>query len=112
MIKQLSKRGDQYFLGVIFSIGHHTQNLHSPRTGTDKQNSSGQLACVCLSVSHLTIGKSIDFVFKPYKGTVIGITQPPPTEGAWSALFSNLSKSGLDNYVAKRSKRPLLEEVA
>ena len=44
--------------------------------------------------------------------TVIRITQPPPTEGAWSALFSNLSKSGLDNYVVKRSKRPLLEEVA
>ena len=46
-----------------------------------------------------------------YKGTVIGITQPPPTEGAWSALFSNLSNFGLDNYVVKRSKRPLLEEV-
>ena len=30
----------------------------------------------------------------------------------WSALFSNLSKSGLDIYVVKRSKRPLLEEVA
>ena len=38
--------------------------------------------------------------------------QPPPTEGNWSALFSNLSKSGIVNYVVKRSKRPLLEEVA
>ena len=46
------------------------------------------------------------------QGTVIGITQPPPREGAWSALFSNLSKSGLDNYVVKRSKLPLLEEVS
>ena len=43
---------------------------------------------------------------------VIGITQPPPREGTWSALFSNLSKSALDNYVVKRSERPLLEEVA
>ena len=47
-----------------------------------------------------------------HKGTVIGITQPPPREVAWSALFSNLSKSALDNYVVKRSERPLLEEVA
>ena len=33
--------------------------------------------------------------------TVIGITQPPPRDGAWSALFNNLSKSksGFDNYV-------------
>ena len=45
-------------------------------------------------------------------GTVIGITQPPPRDGAWSALFSNLSKSTLDNYVVNRSDRPLLEEVA
>ena len=43
---------------------------------------------------------------------VIGITHPPSTEGAWSALSSNLSKSDLDNYVVKRSKRPLLEEVS
>ena len=35
-----------------------------------------------------------------------------PKEGAWSALFSNLSKSGLDNYVVKRFKRPLLQEVS
>ena len=26
------------------------------------------------------------------KGTIIGITQPPPKDGAWGALFSNLSK--------------------
>ena len=32
-------------------------------------------------------------------GKVIGITQPAPRDGAWSALFSNLSKSALDNYV-------------
>ena len=38
--------------------------------------------------------------------------QPPQKEGAWRVLFSNLSKSGLENYVVKRSKRPLLEEVA
>ena len=38
--------------------------------------------------------------------------QPPPREGAWSALCGNLSKSGLDNYVVKRSELPLLEEVA
>ena len=30
----------------------------------------------------------------------------------WSALFSNLFKSAIDNYVVKRSERPLLEEVA
>ena len=42
----------------------------------------------------------------------IGITQPPPKEGARSAFFSNLSKSGLDNYLVKRSKRNLLEELS
>ena len=46
------------------------------------------------------------------KWPVIEFTQPPPRDGAWSALFSNLSKSALDNYEVKRSKRPLLEEVA
>ena len=35
--------------------------------------------------------------------------RPPQRDGAWSALFSNPSKSSLDNYVVKR---PLLEEVA
>ena len=39
------------------------------------------------------------------------ITQPPPRNGVWSALFDNLSKSGLDNYVVKRSKCPLMVEV-
>ena len=43
---------------------------------------------------------------------LIGITQPPPKEGAQNAVFSNLSKTGLDNYVVKRSERLLLEEVA
>ena len=43
---------------------------------------------------------------------VIGITQPPPRDGALSASFSNLSKSALDNYVVKCSECPLLEEVA
>ena len=41
----------------ILSIDHLTQNLYiSPPGGkdTDKQNSSAQLACVCLSLSHLT----------------------------------------------------------
>ena len=48
-----------------------------------------------------------------YDRLEIGITQPPPRDGAWSALFSNLSKSALvDNYALKRSERPLLEEVA
>ena len=42
----------------------------------------------------------------------IGITQPLPRDGAWSALFINLSKSAWDSYVVKRSERPLLEEVA
>ena len=32
-----------------------------------------------------------------WENTSLDITQPPK-EGAWSALFSNLSKSGLDNY--------------
>ena len=45
-------------------------------------------------------------------GTVNGVTQPPPKEGAWSTLFSNLSKPGLHNYEVKCYKRPLLEEVA
>ena len=31
-------------------------------------------------------------------------------DGAYSALFSNLSKSGLDNYLLKRYKHPLLED--
>ena len=34
------------------------------------------------------------------------------TDGTWSASFSNLSKSGLDNYVVKCSKRPLLEDFS
>ena len=46
------------------------------------------------------------------QGTVIRITQLPPKDGAGNALFSNLSKSGLDNYVVKRSKRHLFEEVS
>ena len=45
-------------------------------------------------------------------GMVIGIAQPPPTDGTLSALFSNLSKSALDIYVAKGYNRPLLEEVS
>ena len=46
------------------------------------------------------------------RGTaVIGITQPSPIEGTWSALFCNLSKYCWDNYVAKRSECFLLEEV-
>ena len=28
----------------------------------------------------------------------MGITEPPPTVGAWRTLFINLSDSGLDNY--------------
>ena len=43
---------------------------------------------------------------------MIGITQHPPREGAWSALFSNLSKCDLDKFVVKRPKRPFLEEVS
>ena len=43
---------------------------------------------------------------------VIEIMEPPPKEGARSDLFSNLSKSGLDNYVVKRYERSLLEEVS
>ena len=39
-------------------------------------------------------------------GTVIGITQPPPTEGAWNALFKNLSKYGLDNYYVVKFQAP------
>ena len=55
---------------------------------------------------------SYQYWFLILQGTVIGITQPPPRDGAWSALFSNLSKSALDDYVVKCSERPLLEEVA
>ena len=36
-----------------------------------------------------------------WEKSVIGITQPPPKEGARVALFVNLSKSALDNYVVK-----------
>ena len=46
------------------------------------------------------------------KGTVIGITQPPPKDGARDTLFSNVSKSGLDNYVVKSTKRHLLEKIS
>ena len=38
---------------------------------------------------------------------IVGITQPPPKDGARDPLFSNLSKFGLDNYIVKRSKRYL-----
>ena len=40
----------------------------------------------------MTVASFIDFETSSVmlKGTVIGITQPPPKEGAWSALFSNL----------------------
>ena len=48
----------------------------------------------------------------PRKRTVIGIMQPPPKDGDRNALFSSLSKPGLDNYVVKRSKCHLLEEVS
>ena len=34
---------------------------------------------------------------------VIGITQSPPKEGAQSALFCNLSESGLDNYLCSKA---------
>ena len=53
---------------------------------------------------------NLDHATSSNRGRVIWITQPPPTEVAWSALFSNLSKSALDNYVEKRSERPLLED--
>ena len=45
-------------------------------------------------------------------GTLIGETQPPPREGARSPLFSNLSKSGLDNYAVRHSERSLQKKVA
>ena len=66
---------------------------------------------------HKSINKNIQsnnasLVLFETKLTVIRITQPPQRDGAWSALFSNLSKSALDNYVVKRSEHPLLEEVA
>ena len=48
-------------------------------------------------IAHLQIAYDLNFQW----GTVIGITQPHPKEGAWRTLFSNLSKSGLDNYVVK-----------
>ena len=57
-------------------------------------------------IIHATLHKSENI-----KGTKNGITQPPPRDGPWSALFSNLSKSALDNYIVKCSERPLLEEV-
>ena len=38
------------------------------------------------------------------QGTVIGVTQPPPRDGAWSSFFSNLSKSAFDNYSTQCSK--------
>ena len=47
------------------------------------------------------------YIKRLQQGTVIGMKQPPPIEGARSALFSNLSKSALDNYVLKRSSRHL-----
>ena len=47
------------------------------------------------------------FLEQPYK-----TIQDQTKEGARSSLFSDLSKSGIDNYVIKRSKRPLLEEIS
>ena len=35
---------------------------------------------------------------------MIGITQPAPKEDAWSGVFSNLYKSGPENYVGKHYK--------
>ena len=56
---------------------------------------------------------SISMNPKYVQAMVIGITQPPLRDGAWSALFSNLSKSALDKYyVVKSSECPLLEEGA
>ena len=48
----------------------------------------------------LEIHRTFDFV--QWRGKVIGITQTPPKDGAWSALFKNLSKSGLDNYISSK----------
>ena len=45
-------------------------------------------------------------------GSCIENSNWDPKEGAWNALFRNLSKSGLDKNVVKRSKRSLLEEVS
>ena len=70
-----------------------------------------------LPSSSLNLGESLLSVTRVVNGIpdfkVIGITQPPPPkDGARNALFSNLYKSDLDNYVVKRSKRHLLEEVS
>ena len=46
------------------------------------------------------------------QGTVIGITKPSPTEGAWSALLHIFLRQNWTDYLIKRSTRPLLEEVA
>ena len=53
-------------------------------------------------------GVFMDFTVKGWQKSY---SQSSPKEGAWSTLFSNLSKSGLDSYIVKRSKRLLLEEV-
>ena len=60
-----------------------------------------------LSRKNFTIKRHPLIIRPNEQGTVIGITQPPPREGVWSALFSNLAKPGLEIYVTKRSKRPL-----
>ena len=98
----------QYFF-VYISLELSTSGTKGPR-GIFKFSLYGTRIVNFTTIFGLTILLSRTFFRK--EGTVIGITKPPPTEGVWSALFSNLSKSGLDNYVVKRSKRPLLEEVS
>ena len=72
-----------------------------------RQFKSTAIACEAIGAADAFQGYRVSF-----RGTVIGNTQPLPKDGARNALFSNLSKSGLDNYVVKRSKRHLLEEVS
>ena len=69
----------------------------------------GHYWMIYLYLRHLVV---INLSFRLCGLLIIGITQPPPKDGARNALSSNLSKSGLDNYVVKRSKRHLLEEVS
>ena len=45
------------------------------------------------------------------QATVIGITKPPPKDGAWSALLHSCLRQTQTDYKIKRSERPLLRRL-
>ena len=58
-----------------------------------------------------SFGQTLIWVHR-VQGTVIGITQPPPRDGACCALLHEWPSQNQTDYYISRCERPLLEEVA